>query len=107
MLDPVLDATRDLDVTVLYTATIRPFDDRGLHTAAMGSDIVLVEPYLEGTSAHQVSGALSDRPHRLLSIGVPNTEHRRYGSRSEHAAAHGLDAAGLRFRIDRFLRSEI
>ena len=107
MLDRVLAATEHIDATVLYTATVRPFDAAGLRTAADGPDIVVVEPYLEGTSAATVSKAFEDRPHRLLSIGVPNVEHRHYGTRHHHAAAHGLDAPGLRNRIDDFLARPI
>ncbi len=40
---------------------------------------------------------------RLLGLGVPNTEHRQYGTPAEHEAAHGLDAAGLRRSIASFL----
>jgi transketolase len=82
---------------------VRPFDGAGLRAAMSGSDAVLVEPYLEGTSAAEVSAALSDRPHRLLSIGVPNVEHRKYGRPDQHNAAHGLDVAGLRGRIGAWL----
>ncbi|MGK4583859.1 transketolase family protein [Kitasatospora sp. HPMI-4] len=100
MLDAVLDATEGLDVTVLYAATVRPFDAAGLR-AALGErpDVVLVEPYLAGTSANEAHAALADRPHRVLGLGVPREEHRHYGSIPEHLAAYGLDAAGLRDRI--------
>jgi transketolase len=95
-LDETLAATRDLDATVAYLATVRPFDAQGLHALVRGTDVVLVEPYLAGTSAAAVAAALADRPHRLLSLGVANVELRRYGTGSEHRAAHGLDAAGIR-----------
>lgn len=65
--------------------------------------VILVEPYLAGTSSAVVSEALADVPHRLLAIGVPNTEHRRYGTWQEHNAAHGLDAPGIRERVRAFL----
>jgi transketolase len=99
MLDAVGEAVSELDATVLYASTLRPFDASGLRAALSGTDIVLVEPSLEGTSSAAISAAVSDRPHRLLSIGVPNVEHRKYGSAARHNQAHGLDAAGLRSRI--------
>src|ERR671923_1207573 len=47
VLDSVLDAVADLDVTVAYATTVRPFDASGLLAleAASGA-VVLVEPYL-------------------------------------------------------------
>ena len=96
-LDETLAATSDLDATVAYLATVRPFDADGLRAlVGDGGDVVLVEPYLAGTSAGEVARALADCRHRLLSLGVANVELRRYGSRRDHRAAHGLDAAGLR-----------
>ncbi|MFC7340611.1 transketolase family protein [Saccharopolyspora griseoalba] len=97
-LGPVLAATEGLDVTVLYTATVRPFDAAGVREAVLGStpDVVLVEPYLRGTSAHRVDDALVDLPHRVLPLGVRrDVELRAYGSAAEHEAAHGLDAPGI------------
>ncbi|WP_369194817.1 transketolase family protein [Streptomyces djakartensis] len=104
MLDAVLDATEGLDVTVLYATTVRPFDAVALRraTEAAGTDVVLVEPYLAGTSTAAANDALSAVPHRVLGLGVGRRELRRYGRLEEHVAAHGLDAASLRERIAAF-----
>jgi transketolase len=96
--DPA-DGAAHYDATLLYTATVRPLDAEGLRAHVTGTDVVLVEPYLEGTSAAEVTAALSDRPIRLRSIGVPNVELRRFGTRQDHDRAYGLDAAGLRGRL--------
>ncbi|HET7146038.1 MAG TPA: hypothetical protein VFI10_02470 [Gaiellaceae bacterium] len=103
-LGETLAATADLDLTVAYTATVRPFPGAALR-AALGrsSDVALVEPYLAGTSAAEVSAALSDIPHRLLSLGVVDAELRRYGTGAEHRAAHGLDAAGIRASLEAWM----
>jgi len=103
MADAVLAATAGLDVTVLYATTIRPFDARTLRATLSNPDVVLVEPYLAGTSVPFVAEALSDIPHRVLALGVGRQELRRYGTPAEHIAAHGLDAVGLRARIADFL----
>jgi len=107
MLQAVIDGTAGLDLTVLYASTIRPFDARSLRTAAAAArttEVILVEPYLAGTSSREAADALADLPHRLLSLGVGRAELRHYGTPADHAAAHGLDPASLRQRITGFLR---
>jgi transketolase len=103
-LSPVLEATADRDVTVAYIATVRPFPHVEVRDAlGTGTDVVLVEPYLAGTSAPEIAVALRDRPHRLLALGVPNKEFRRYGTGAEHRTAHGLDGGGIARSLDDFL----
>jgi transketolase len=102
MLDPVLAALGDRDATVAYTLTPRPLDTVGLRTL-VSRDVVVVEPYLAGTSSRLVAAALSDLPHRELHLGVGHREVRRYGSAADHAREHGLDAAGLHASIGAFL----
>ncbi|MEU8259809.1 transketolase [Micromonospora sp. NPDC048999] len=102
LLDHALAAVADLPVTVAYTHRPRPFDTAGLRALA-GTEVILVEPYLAGTSARVVGAALADRPHRLLTLGVGRSELRRYGTAEDHDRWHGLDAAGLRRSIDPFL----
>jgi transketolase len=105
MLDNVLAATEGLDVTVLYATTVRPFDTAALRraTGAANADVVLVEPYLAGTSTAAANDALADVPHRVLGLGVGRRELRRYGTIEEHVTAHGLDARSLRERVGAFL----
>jgi transketolase len=105
MLEPTLRAVTGLDVTVAYTNTPRPFDTAGLRAMVDGRDVanvVLVEPYLAGTSSGVVGRALADVPHRLLALGVGRSDLRRYGSPADHARWHGLDPAGLRASISGF-----
>ena len=103
MADAVLSATAGLDLTVLYAATVRPFDAATLRATLTAPDVVLVEPYLAGTSVAEAAAALSDRRHRLLGLGIGREDLHRYGTPEEHLRAHGLDAAGLRARISAFL----
>jgi transketolase len=99
-LDNVLAATAGLDVTVAYTDTPRPFDAAGLRRLTEHSDtVVLVEPYLAGTSSRVVADALVGVPHRLLALGVSRADLHRYGTPADHDAWHGLDPAGLRRSI--------
>ncbi|MER5729045.1 transketolase [Streptomyces sp. NPDC002138] len=124
LLDNVLAATEAMDVTVLYATTVRPFDEAALRAAVApalsgaaggagasgpsgtvrSADVVLVEPYLAGTSAGAAAAALIEVPHRVLGLGVGRAELRRFGTIEEHTAAHGLDPRGLRERISSFFR---
>jgi transketolase len=101
--DAVIEATSGMDVTLLYAPTVRPFDRETLRATLNAPVVVLVEPYLAGTSAAEVANALADLPHRVLGLGVARDELRRYGTPREHQAAHGLDPASLRERIAGFL----
>jgi transketolase len=103
VLDDVLAATADRDVTVLYAHSVRPFDAATLRAVLTVPDVVLVEPWLAGSSARVVSDALHDIPHRLLSLGTRRMELRHYGTPTEHQRAHGLDAAGIRRSLESFL----
>lgn len=106
MLDNVLAATEGLGTTVLYATTVRPFDGDGLRRAVGDrptADVVVVEPYLAGTSTAAANDALAGLPHRILGLGVAREELRRYGRMDEHLSAHGLDPRGLRQRIGAFL----
>lgn len=103
--DRVLAATEGLDVTVLYTPTVRPLDTATLRAALPVDDpaVLLVEPYLAGTSSHVVAEALRDRPHRLAALGVHRgREVRGYGSVADHDRAHGLDVDSLAAESRRF-----
>ncbi|SLM62725.1 MULTISPECIES: transketolase family protein [Dickeya] len=100
--DRVLEATEDLDITVLYAPVISPFDSATLRNTLSVPDIAIVEPYLEGTTSHAISEALSDVSHRVLSIGVKRKELRQFGTPEEHIKAHGLDIHGLRERLAGF-----
>lgn len=103
MLDVVLRAVAGLEVTVLYASTVRPFDARTLRETLMEPAVVLVEPYLAGTSLGAVARALPDVAHRVLGLGVAEVDLHRFGTRAEHERAHGLDAAGVRRAVTGFL----
>jgi transketolase len=103
MLDPVLSTAEGLDLTILYATTVRPFDGDTLRATLTAPAVVLVEPYLAGTSSAIVSDRLRAIPHRLLALGVRRTEHRQYGSPGDHLVDHRLDSGSLRQEIVAFL----
>jgi len=101
MLDPVLEATADLAVTVLYCTSVAPFDCVTLREIAGDEPrIILVEPYYAGALVPDVVAALAPQPVRIEAIGVPHEVTTRYGTPEEHDRRYGLTAEGIRSRID-------
>jgi transketolase len=96
---PMLEATRDADLTVLYATTLAPFDAETLAREMTGDELIVVEPFFAGTLAATVTAALSGRSLRLRSVGVPRAVIRDYGTPEQHDHALGLDAAGIHRQI--------
>lgn len=93
-------AVEGLDVALAYTSTPLPLDAAGLAGLMAGRErLLVVEPYLEGTTAPGVLAALAGRLARVEFAGVQRVEVRRYGDPADHARLHGLDAAGIRRRL--------
>jgi transketolase len=99
MLAPVLAATEGLDVTVLYTSTVRPFAGAALAAVAGEGPVVTVEPYAGEVLLGAVLDALAPRPVRVVPIGVPRAVAGHYGTPADHDRTHRLDPASLRDRI--------
>ncbi|MGZ5213567.1 MAG: transketolase family protein [Actinomycetota bacterium] len=104
MLDRTVEAVEGLGVTVLYVTTVSPFDADGLaREAADAPEVISVTPFMEGTLTPLIAQALAHRPSRFASIGVGRDVLREYGTPQDHERARGLDTAGIRKRIARFL----
>lgn len=101
MLSAALEATELMDVTVLYTASVRPFDRQTLRNET-GDLIIVVAPFLAGALTSIITECLSD-PVRIRSIGVPLRHVVSYGTAPQVDEELGLDAGGLRRSIDSLL----
>ena len=100
MLTRTLAAAKGLDVTVLYTASVAPFDVVGLASVAGGDPLVIaIEPFYEGTLIPSLTEALRHVPSRFASIGVPRRFITTYGTLEEHDRELGLDAVAIRARV--------
>ena len=82
--------TRGLDVTVLYANTVRPFDaaapPRGAGDPRGGAGRAVAGRHL---GARGLRTRCATYPHRLLALGVPRAELRRYGTPADHMPRTG------------------
>lgn len=98
MLKQVMEATKDLDVTVLYYSTVSPFDAEALR-AHFNENLIVCEPFYEGSTNYFINKTLSDKKFRLLNIGIPRQFLFKYGTKDQHDQELGLDINGIRERI--------
>jgi len=102
MLDVVIEATRELDVNVVYYTTINPFDANILREVENTGKIMIVEPFYEGSMIDDIVLALKGKSLIVESIGVPRKVLRDYGTKKEKDALYGLTARAIYDKLAQF-----
>lgn len=106
MLDRVIEACDDLDVTILYYTTLAPFDQETLRANISGDALIVCEPYYSGACAADIAAALRKRPTAISYIGVPREFPHHYGSGDDIDAFFQLTATDMRGQIKEALSPE-
>ncbi len=109
MLQKVLEATADMDVTILYYTTIRPFDAdliKKVMKNQPNQHIIICEPYYEGGLTFDITSALPSKQLRIDHIGVPHKFINNYGTVTETDVELGLDTVGVKKKILGFLKNK-
>jgi transketolase len=98
LLDNVLKATENLDVSVLYYNTIFPFDKETL-LENFNKNIIICEPFYEGSTNYFINKSLKEKHYKLENIGIPREFLKNYGKKEEHDDYLKLNVAGIQQRI--------
>jgi transketolase len=98
MLDSVIDACEDIDVTILYYTTIKPFD-KDLLLENFNENIIIIEPFYMGSVNYLITSSLKDFKYKITNIGIPHNFLLNYGSKIEHDEYLQLDVKNLKNRI--------
>ena len=96
MLDRVVEAVCDIDVTLLYYTTVIPFDADTLVKYTKTNKILLCEPYYYGGLSHLILDAFQGEAIRIKNVGVPRNTIDCYGSVDDIDKELGLDACAIR-----------
>ena len=84
MLDKVMEAVREHDVTVLYYTTLRPFDYETLRRKTRREAVLVCEPYYYGALASTVLDAFAGVPVQIGHVGIPHEILKTYGTVEEN-----------------------
>lgn len=106
MLDETYKACKDLDVTILFYATIQPFDFETL-IKNFNENIVVCEPFYKGTIGQIILDALEGKKYRIKSIGVPREVIRNYGTKKQKDVFYGLVSEDILKEIKNFLNEGV
>jgi transketolase len=102
MLTPVYEAVKDIDVTLLYYSTIVPFDDETLKKH-FNDNIIICEPFYEGSTNYFVTKALEGVSYKLTNIGVPREFILSYGKKPQIDKLLGLDVDSLKDKFNKLI----
>lgn len=98
LLDNVLKATSDLDVSVVYTNTIKPFDVSILEKFS-NQKLLIFEPYTSGVLMNSIINSGYNTSKGIYNYGIPNKFIDKYGNYSDLIKYVSLDERSIRNSI--------
>jgi transketolase len=102
MLEPVYEAVKDLDITLLYYSTILPFDSETLKKH-FNSNIIICEPFYEGSTNYFITKTLEGLSYKLNNIGIPREFILYYGKKYQIDKLLKLDVNSIKNKINKFI----
>jgi transketolase len=100
LLDDVLTACSDLDVTVLYYSTLEPFDGQTLAENCPSRKFLLCEPYYSGALDHDVISSVGGSRICIRHVGVPHVFLTSYGSARDQDREIGMTSDNIRAELE-------
>jgi transketolase len=104
MLDAVLEACKDKDVTILYYTTLAPFDQEALRQYSHSPKILICEPHYRGSLTYDVVDALPNQYLQIRNVGFPREIFRNYGTYADKLQHYGLTTQHIRKELDGLLQ---
>jgi len=102
-LDIVEEAVRNEDVSLLYVTSLRPFDGVTVRELINSGEVLIVEPFYEGTTSIVVNEALRGKRISIRSIGIPRQFMHGYGTYEEQLGNANISVSRIRTELDEML----
>lgn len=102
MLQNVLDAVKNEDVTVLYYTTLEPFDSKTLKNNNRSNKILVCEPYYESALSFDITNSIKS-PVRIDYIGMPKKFLDLYGNAEDHEKYLGLTSKTIKTKLKKLI----
>lgn len=102
LLDMVLDAVGDKDVTILYYTTLTPFDSETLYANSESGNVLICTPFYVNALLGDVINSLKDRKLCIKEVGMPIEFAKHYGYTRDHYRDMGVTAENIRTTVESF-----
>lgn len=106
MLDMVVEAVKELDVTILYYTTVAPFDHQLLLNNCESDKVVICTPFYVDALLEEVINSVPSRKLLIREIGIPKEFIRHYGYTKDHYAAMGLTVERIRTEVKEVIENK-
>lgn len=100
LLQLAIDALDDLDLTIIYCTTIKPFDASFLKDFP-NQKIIIIEPYYSGAILTNIIRETENLVGDFTCIGVSNDFINKYGTKEEIDYLLGLDKQTIRKKVQK------
>jgi len=105
VLDNVMSACADMDVTILYYTCLSPFDGQTLADKSPSAKILICEPYYSGAMDYDVIKSLGLNSVMIQHVGVPREFLTKYGIAGEHDVYVGLTPQNIRSNLENLINA--
>ena len=95
----VANAIKGLDVSHVYLTTLRPLQLGRVRELLLDRNVVIVEPFYQGSTLAALGAAMPSEYIKAKSIGVPHAFLRQYGSSEQHWEALGMTTDRIRREV--------
>ena len=99
MLDKVMEAAKEHDVTILYYTTLCPFDIETLRQTTKRKAVLICEPYYYGALASTVMDTFAGEPVQIGHVGIPHEILKTYGTVEEHEKYLHMTVADIKGKL--------
>ena len=104
MLDMVMEACREEDVTVLYYTTLEPFDKETLAANCSSKKLLICEPEYKGSLLYDAVSTFPGERLQIEQVGFPREIFRNYGTYEEKMGHYGLTCEKIREKVRRLVK---
>ncbi|WP_197017931.1 hypothetical protein [Succinivibrio dextrinosolvens] len=101
-LDSIIEASENLDLSILYYTTIAPFDYETLNRYMVGDKLFVCTPFYEGSLSADILRCLYNKKFIMKECSVPLEIIRNYGSKLDKDRYYGLTSDCLKKQLVEF-----